>query len=282
MVTPQTDTDDTIEVSGYVYGADKDIEIHLVWFYIANSGFQWRSYSQLFHINCKKSEDMKNVILLDPRNTFDLLYFVDVQTREDPIHLHKVHIKDKCYTLMLETDNYITSNTFRSFLFEHNTDKCDCNNQDEYFINDMKSSGSLTYTKENCDFNSQYTIPNDIFLSYPFRFQIISPDFVELKDVGYETVNIKLKVLNMTKNVIKDISVSHVDFQETGSTNAIWIGKEEFTCEKIDSGQSMEFDFQLLVMRPGIINIATFQVRYGNYFLFLPFSQFISVVNAQE
>ena len=183
---------------------------------------------------------------------------------------------------MSSEDNEVLSNDNKSFIFEkspndNNSEKAKINFSNN-FICKRRAIGSLLYKSENLPKSSQFIIPKEKMFNDSLRFQIISPQYVELEKDNTELVSIVLKIHNVSKKILHNLNVTTIDLtRKNNFINAIWVGNTSYIFDIIKPNQILEPEFQLVVVSPGIFNISSFEITCENEKIILPFSHLLCV-----
>lgn len=268
-ITNEIRNGEEIEFEGYLKMNEKEIGLDLLFVYDSMSPLGWRFFPVKKKIRIKKREIINYEIKYDPRDTFNYVLFVDVECKASQVTITSAIIKNDTY-LPIEDNVECESYQKKCYILQKSTTSVPIHKYSKDFF-DNKQQGILFYKVDNA-IHSEMPIYLDS--CFDLKFKIESPVKICFpKNKKFVSIPVKLIIENKGAEM-KCVTIQGKPFQ---GGNPNWMGVCKYIEPVIQSDQTITFNFKIVSLKPGIFNVANFEIKCDKHVTEIPFTRHVII-----
>ena len=265
-----------LELGASIRGQASDTIIHFVWLFEAQKPYRLRYYCQKFVVRAASAHRLNGTLVCDSKQPMKRLIFVDVAADSEDVIVREAQVDNAIFSVkpLLDgelNDKVIVEPGQKKGMILEETGTTELTR--DAFV-DKNSLGVVLSHVDSRSIPFQHLIPAT-GPRIPFRFQIEAPSQVSLSG-QFQTVDVIFKVQNLSTEPQINFCVE----AKPVKNHATWTGIFTHKRPVVHPGEVIEFKFNLIVVRPGIINIATFEVQCAHSIIPTTFYHYITVTKS--
>ena len=282
-VTKELQSKETIELSATLICSERENpDFNFVIFYLGQMPIKWRTFCFNIKANKVKAIRSKMHCIINPKKTDEFVLFSNFLSEMQPLYITNAIINNEEYkpveifdSNIEQLDSFKVNEKENSTFLLFKDSKSSMSNTKDIILHNKDSFGVFNFHTDEKHFQREIH-PYDV-LENLFSFVLKAPNVINIGDQKFSNVSVSLTIINK-ENVAKTnkITVLHENF-EIGNIG-MWVGKVSNFIDYIEPNGQKELKFQLVVFRPGMIELASkIIIIYQNHEIKLPFSHFLYI-----